>query len=108
MFYLRQRQARKNKLSKAKLTKNQFWNIVRKVAKKAGDLTAVKDKDRNLHKDFQRIEEMVLDELAKIFSGQTSNIFASRNERLIREVLVKEDTGWQDWIPIQQPERKYE
>ena len=50
----------------------------------------------------------MLEELSKIFLGQTSSIFASRNEQLIRELLVKEDVGWQEWIPILCPEQEYE
>ena len=51
-FNLRQRKARKNKLSKAKLTSRQLWKLVRKVARKWVGLTAVKDKEGNLHTDF--------------------------------------------------------
>ena len=35
----------------------------------------------------------MLEELSKIFSGRKSKIFSSRNEQLIKEVLVKEDMG---------------
>ena len=55
LFNLRQRQARKIKLSNANLTSRQFWKLARKVARKSGGLTAVKDKDRNLLNNFQII-----------------------------------------------------
>ena len=46
-----------------------------------------------------RIEEIVLEELQKIFSVSRSKIFSHRDEQLIKEVDVAAGQGWQEWIP---------
>ena len=53
-FNQKQRNARKAKLSKAKLSLKQFWKLVRKVSRKSGGLTAVKDKDGCLYTEIQQ------------------------------------------------------
>ena len=105
---LYQRKARNAKLANTKLSPKQFWKLVRKVDRKSGGLSAVKDADGNLHTDIKKIEEIVLEELSKIFSVRKSKIFSSRNEQLIKEVLVKEDMGWEEWIPTLKPNNEYE
>ena len=105
---LYQRKARNAKLANTKLSPKQFWKLVRKVDRKSGGLSAVKDADGNLHTDIKKIEEIVLEELSKIFSGRKSKIFSSRNEQLFKEVLVKEDMGWEEWIPTLKPNNEYE
>ena len=87
-FNLNQRKARKAKMAKTKLSPKQFWKLVRKVARKSGGLSAVKDSDGNLHTEIKKIEKIVLEELSKILSRKKSKIFLSRNEQLIKEVLV--------------------
>ena len=69
---------------------------------------AVKDQDGVLHTDAEKIEEIVLEELAKIFSGQKSKVFSSKNEQIIREIQVKEAGGWEEWIPKVKPDSEYE
>ena len=107
-FNLNQRNARKAKLAKTKLSPKQFWKLVRKVVRKLVGLMAVKDSDGKLHTEIKKIEEIMLEELSKIFSGKKSKIFSSRNEQIIKEVLVKEDMGWEEWIPTVKPECEYE
>ena len=66
---MRQSRLRKQHRLKSKLTPKQFWKLVRKVDRKSGGLLAVKDLNGVLHTDVMKIEEVVLEELAKIFSG---------------------------------------
>ena len=95
-------------MNKAKLSPNQFWKLVHKVTKKEGGITAIKDNDGILHMDYQRIEQVVIEELAKIFSGSKSKICTSRNEQIIKEMSVKESLGWEKWIPKLKSETEYE
>ena len=78
------------------MTNKQFWRLVRRTVKKKGILSAVKDTQGKLATDRARIEEIVLEELAKIFSGQRSAIFTHRGEQLIKEMDVKQLMGWQE------------
>ena len=78
------------------------------MTKKEGGITAIKDNDGILHMDYQRIEQVVIEELAKIFSGSKSKIFTSRNEQIIKEMSVKESLGWEKWIPKVKSETGYE
>ena len=52
------------------MTNKQFWRLVRRTVKKKGLLSAIKDTQGKLATDRARIEEIVLEELAKIFSGK--------------------------------------
>ena len=62
------------------MTNKQFWRLVRRTVKKIGILSPIKDAQGKLATDKARIEEIVLEELAKIFSGQRSAM------------------GWQEWM----------
>ena len=95
-------------MNNAKLSPKQFWKLVRKVTKKEGGITVIKDNDGILHTDYQRIEQVVIEELAKIFSGSKSKICTSRNEQIIKEMSVKESLGWEKWIPKLKSETEYE
>ena len=66
--------------------------------KKAGCLSAIKDLDGVLATDRNTIENIVLSELAKIFSGRKSRIFSHRNEQLIKEAVATSAGGWEEWI----------
>ena len=80
------------------ISSKQFWRLVRRTVKKKGVLSAVKDGHGRLATDRARIEEIVLEELAKIFSGQRSAIFSHRGQQLIKEMDVKQLLGWQEWM----------
>ena len=67
--------------------------------KKAGSLSAIKDLQGNLATDRETIINIVLDELAIIFSGKRSAIFHNRNEQLIKELVTKQSEAWKPWIP---------
>ena len=84
--------------SRSTLTSKQFWRLVKRTVKKKGVLSAVKDAQGKLATDRARIEEIVLEELAKIFSGQRSAIFTHRGEQLIKEMDIKQLLGWQEWM----------
>ena len=87
--------------ARSTLTNKQFWRLVRRTVKKKGLLSAIKDTQGKLATDRAWIEEIVLEELAKIFSGQRSAIFTHRGEQLIKEMDVKQLMGWQEWMKIQ-------
>ena len=95
---VRQRLLSRRLQARSTLTNKQFWRLVRRTVKKKGVLSAVKDAQGILATDRARIEEIVLEELAKIFSGQRSAIFTHRGEQLIKEMDVKQLMGWQDWM----------
>ena len=82
-----------------KPTSKQFWNLAWRVVKKAGSLSAIKDLQGNLATDRETIINIVLDELAVIFSGKRSAIFTNRNEQLIKELVTKQSEAWKPWIP---------
>ena len=67
-----------------RLTAKQFWRLVRRVERKAGSLTAIADAEGRLATDKVLIEQIVLEELEKIFSGKRSHIFSHRGEQLIK------------------------
>jgi len=94
----RQRLLLRRLQARSTLTNKQFWRLVRRTVKKKGILSAVKDTQGRLATDRARIEEIVLEELAKIFSGQRSAIFIHRGEQLIKEMDVKQLMGWQEWM----------
>ena len=95
---IRQRRLKRRLHSRSTLTSKQFWRLVKRTVKKKGILTAVKDAQGKLATDRARIEEIVLEELAKIFSGQRSAIFTHRGEQLIKEMDIKQLLGWQEWM----------
>ena len=90
------------------MSSKQFWKLVRKVVKKAGCLSAIKDLEGVLATDRDKIEEIVLSELAKIFSGQKSRIFTHRNAQLIKEAAKTSAGGWEEWISDSVDPLKYE
>ena len=68
------------------------------AAKKAGCLSAIQDLDRVLATDRNKIEDIVLGELAKKISGRKSRIFSHGNEQLIKEAVATSAGGWEEWI----------
>ena len=60
------------------------------MERKAGSLTVIADAEGWLATDKAMIEQIVLEELAKIFSGKQSgkrsHIFSHRGEQLIKEL----------------------
>ena len=81
------------------MTSKQFWQMVRNAVKKARSLSALLDANGVLATARARIEEIVLQELEKIFSGQRSKIFSHRNEQLVKEIATAAGDGWRDWVP---------
>ena len=62
-------------------------------------MSALRDANGVLATARDRIEEIVLQELEKIFSGHRSKIFSHRNEQLVKEVAAAAGKGWRDWVP---------
>ena len=60
------------------------------MERKAGSLTVIADAEGRLATDKAMIEQIVLEELEKIFSGKQSgkrlHIFSHRGEQLIKEL----------------------
>ena len=90
---VQQRRLQRRLHSRATLTSKQLWRLVKRTVKKKGILTAAKDVQGKLATDRKRIEEIVLEELAKVFSGQHSTIFSQRGEQLIKEMDIKHYQG---------------
>ena len=67
--------------------------------KKRGSFVAMADKDENLFTDAARITNMVKTDLVEIYRGQKSRIFTSRNKQLVKEVLVRDQTNFDRWMP---------
>ena len=95
---IRQRRLRRRLHASSTISSKQFWRLVRRTVKKKGVLSAVKDGHGRLATDRARIEEIVLEELSKIFSGQRSAIFSHRGQQIIKEIDVKQLLGWQEWM----------
>ena len=62
---------------------------------------AVVDKDA-------RITDMVVTNLAEIYCGKKSRIFTSRNKELVKEVLVRDQTNFDCWMPRERDPTEYE
>ena len=62
------------------------------MERKAGSLSVIADAEGQLATDKAMIEQIVLEELEKIFSGKQSgkrsHIFSHRGEQLIKELLA--------------------
>ena len=102
IMIMEQRMAYRTRVrAKTALTSKQFWKLVKRTVKKAGTITTVLDEDGQLYTDRAMIEEITLRELAKIFNGQRSMIFQSRNQQLIREVTMAVQGDWSRWIKVQ-------
>ena len=68
------------------------------IVKKAGCLSAIMDLDGVLATDRNKIEDIVLGELAKKISGRKSKSFSHGNEQLIKEAVATSPGGWEEWI----------
>ena len=54
------------------------------------------------------LEDLVREYLALICSGKLSVIFTNRNEQLIKELIVKDGGGWEEWINFIRNATEYE
>ena len=61
---------RNNLRLKTKIGNKEFWKLVNKVQKQLSHIHTVEDEHENIHTDIQMIENIVLEELAKIVKGQ--------------------------------------
>ena len=80
--------ARKTLRKSTKLGSKEFWRLVKKVVKQSSRISAVEDEDGKLITDRQLIEDIVLEELAKIFKGERSEIFEFKGEQLLSAAHV--------------------
>ena len=58
------------------------------MVKQSSRISAVEDEDGKLNTDRQLIEDIVLEELAKIFKGERSEIFEFKGEQLLSAAHV--------------------
>ena len=87
---------------------NQFWNLARRVEKKKGLLSAINDCDGKLVTEFLQLKDTVVTEMAKVSMGQTSKIFTSRGQQLLKEVTIKNDCAFEKWCPKERDEFEYQ
>ena len=87
---------------------NQFWNLARRVEKKKGLLAAINDCDGKLVTEFLQLKDTVVTEMAKVSMGQTSKVFTSRGQQLLKEVTIKNDCAFEKWCPKERDEFEYQ
>jgi len=86
----------------------QFWSLYERTQKKKGKLSALKDADGNLLTDILKIEDYALNHLAMQFCRLWSPIFESRGEQVVKQIIVSENSNYQQWIPKEHAETEYE
>jgi hypothetical protein len=86
----------------------QFWNLARRVEKKKGLLSAINDCDGKLVTEFLQLKDTVVTEMAKVSLGQTSKIFISRGQQLLKEISVKNECAFEKWCPKERDEFEYQ
>ena len=86
----------------------QFWNLARRVEKKKGLLSAINDCDGKLITEFLQLKNTVVREMAKVSLGQTSKIFISRGQQLLKEISVKNECAFEKWCPKERDEFEYQ
>ena len=67
------------------------------MIKQSSEISAVEDEDGKLITDRQLIEDLVLEELAKIFKGKRSEIFEFKGEQLLSAANVFHHGDQSDW-----------
>ena len=87
---------------------NQFWNLGRRVEKKKGLLSAINDCNGKLVTEFLQLKDTVVTEMAKVSMGQTSKVFTSRGQQLLKEVSVKNKCAFERWCPKERDEFEYQ
>ena len=90
------------------INNRQFWSLYERTQKKKGKLSALKDADGNLLTDILKIEDYALNHLAMQFCGMRSPIFESRGEQVVKQIIVSENSNYQQWIPKEREETEYE
>jgi len=86
----------------------QFWRLARKTTKKKGGLSIIKGPDGKIETERDKVADLAITELAKVFIGQKSPIFESHGHQIIKEIIVKNNTNYEKWIPQVNDEFKYE
>jgi len=79
-----------------KVNSKQFWALVRRAERKRGSLSAIRDVNGNIITNRELVEQIVLVQLALIFSGKHSPIFSHRNEQIIKESHAKSEYNWRE------------
>ena len=93
---------------KTNVKNEQFWRLARKTTKKKGGLSIIKGPDGKVQTEREKVADLAITELAKVFIGQKSPIFESHGQQIIKEILVKNSTNYEKWIPKVNDEFKFE
>ena len=86
----------------------QFWRLAKKTTKKKGGLSIIKGPDGKIETERDKVADLAITELAKVFIGQKSPIFESHGQQIIKEIIVKNNTNYEKWIPQVNDEFKFE
>ena len=85
-----------------------FWSLVKKTEKKKGGLTSLKGPDGKVETDRDKVADLAITGLAKVFNGKRSPIFESHGEQIIKEITVKNNFNYEKWTPKINDEFKHE
>ena len=89
-----------------KMGSKAFWRLVKRLEKQNSNIKAVEDEHGELATDRSIVEEIVLQELSKIFKGQRSKIFESKGEQLVAAAYTMHHKDQKDWVgPIEDADR---
>ena len=78
------------------------------TTKKKGGLSIIKGPDGKIETEREKVADLAITELAKVFIGQKSPIFESHGQQIIKEIIVKNSTNYEKWIPKVNDEFKFE
>ena len=90
---------RKTIRNKTKFGSKEFWKLANKVMRKASEIHAIENENGELITDRVQLQACVLEELSKIFMGQTSKIFTYKGQQLIKAAKVKHQENHDKWVP---------
>ena len=85
-----------------------FWSLAQKTEKKKGGLSIIKGPDGKIETERNKVADMAITELAKVFMGKKSPIFESHGQQIIKEITVKSSTSFQKWVPKLKDEFEFE
>ena len=94
--------------SRTDITNEQFWRLAQKTEKKKGGLSIIKGPDGKIETERDKVADLAITELAKVFLGQKSYIFESHGQQIIKEITVKNSTNYEKWIKKLKDEFEFE
>ena len=101
-------EAKNQKLRLRDDVKNEiFWSLV-KTDKKGGGSYFLKGPDGKVETERDKVADLAITGLAKIFNGKKSPILESHGEQIIKEITVKNSFNYEKWTPKMNDEFKHE